>query len=281
MTWLSNSIEHIKEWTVAYKKQRAFEAALKRDRERNAEFWATIGTHLGSEHQTTLSNRVIPVFQEFLSQLEVPLKDNPDSALLGSPLLQLYFGYSGFNGITGLKEMSVVHKWDTEQKILALALNAGLPVTPGLSEMFVGCCEHKTEFLNANLMGRGGNKSRFIVVPNKRPGHVYPRVMSLPQVYLRQLFSNASQQETCARAIGAHRDKFLAGAQLLEAFGANWKQISSEGKTLGGRLFEQLGQPEELKKYATSIVEVDVDEIIAQKKRDKKVEFSNNPRLKL
>lgn len=280
MSWLSQSVERIKEWSEAYQKQRAFEAALKRDRERNAEFWATIGTHLGSEHRTTLNDQVVPVFQEFLSQLEVPLKDNPDSALLGSPLLQLYFGYSGFNGITGLKEMSVVHKWDAEHKILALALNAGLPVSPGLAEMFVSCCEHQTEFLNPTLMGRGENKSRFIVVPNKSPGHVYPRVMSLPQVHLRKLFSNAPQNETCARTIGTHSDKFLAGAQLLEVFGANWNQVSS-GKTLGARLFEQLGKPEEFKKYSSPALEVNVDEIIAQKKRDKKVEFSNNPRLKL
>lgn len=281
MTWFPTSVQRIKDWTQTYQQQRALEAALKRDRERNAQFWSTIGTHLGSEHQTTLSDRVVPVFQDFLSQLEVPLKDNPDSALLGAPLLQLYFGYSGFNGFTGLKEMKVVHKWDAEHKILALALNAGLPVTPGLSEMFVGCCEHQTEFLNANLMGKGGTISRFIVVPKKHPGHVYPQVMSLPQVYLRKLFSKNPQNEKCSRSIGVLSDKFLAGAQLLEVFGANWNQKSSDGKTLGARLFEQLGQPDEFKKYATLTAEVDVDEIIAQKKRDKKVEFSNTPKLKL
>jgi len=276
MTWFPTSVQRIKDWTQTYQQQRAFEAALKRDRVRNANFWATIGTHLGSEYQTTLSDKVIPAFQEFLSELEVPLKDNPDSALLGSPLLQLYFGYSGFNGITGLKEMTVSHKWDAEHKILALALNAGLPVTPGLSEMFVSCCEHKTEFLNANLMPKGE-----VVVSDKRPGHIYPHVLKLPQVYLRKVFSNNPKQEKCLRSIGQLSDKFLAGVRLLEVFGANWNQKSSDGKTLGARLFAQLGQPDEFKKYATLTAEVDVDEIIAQKKRDKKVEFSNTPKLKL
>lgn len=280
MSWLLKSTDHVKKWTNAYQKQRAFEAALKRDRVRNEAFWTTLGQHLGSEHQTSLSDKFIPIFQELLSRFEVPLKDNPDSALLGSPLLQLYFGYCGFKGFTGLTEMKVLRKWDVEHKMLALALNAGLPVTSGLSEMFVSCCEHKTEFLNPSIIGRN-NKSSFIVMPNKRPGHVYPHALKLPQVYLHKLFSNKPKHESCLRNIGEFSDKFLAGAQLLEVFGANWNQTSSDGKTRGGRLFAQLGQPEELKKYATSIVEVDVDEIIAQKKRDKKVEFSNSPRFKL
>ncbi len=183
--------------------------------------------------------------------------------------------HAGGRTITGLNKMTVVHKWDAEHKILALALNAGLPVTPGFSEMFVSCCEHKTEFLNANLMPKGE-----VVVPHKRPGHIYPHVLKLPQVYLRKVFSNNSEQEKCLRPIAQLSDKFLAGAQLLEVFGANWNQTSS-GKTLGARLFDQLGQPEEFRKYATIAVDIDVNEIIAQKKRDKQVEFSNTPRLKL
>lgn len=275
MSWLSQSVERIQKWTEAYQKQRGFEAALKRDRARNAKFWDTIGSHLGPQHQTTLSDKVIPVFQEFLSQLEVPLKDNPDSAFFGSPLLQLYFGYSG---LCGMRDMKFVHKWDAEHKMLALALNAGLPVTPGLSEMFVSCCEHQTEFMNLSL--NSNEKTTFISVPNKRPGHVYPHALKLRQVYLRKLFSNNPKHEQCLRPIGQLKDKFLAGAQLLEVFGANWNQTSS-GKTLGARLFDQLGQPEEFKKYAIIATDIDVNEIIAQKKRDKKVEFSNIPRLKL
>lgn len=277
MNWIAASVERIKGWTDAHQKQRAFEAALKRDRARNQKFWANIGEHMNADHSTVLSSKVVPAFQEFLSTLEVPLKDNPDSALVGSPLLQLYFGYSGFNG---MKEMKFVTSWETEHKILALALNAGLPVTPGLSAMFVSCCEHQTEFMNLNFNSRGNNKTHFIRVPDKRPGQEYPHALQLPQVNIRKLFSHQPKQEKCLRPIGQLRDKFLAGAQLLEVFGANWNQTSG-GNTLGGRLFTQLGQPEELKKYSSPTVEVNVDEIVAQKKRDKKVEFSNSPKLKL
>lgn len=278
MTWLSNSIEHIKDWTETYKKQRLFEAALKRDRVRNKKFWDNIGEHMNSDHSTVLSSKVVPAFQEFLSTLEVPLKDNPDSALVGSPLLQLYFGYSGLNGMTNMK---FVHTWEAEHKILALALNAGLPVTPGLSAMFVSCCEHQTEFMNLSLNSQGKDKTDFVCVPDKRPGHNYPHALQLPQVFMRKLFSNRPKQEKCLRPIGQQREKLLAGAQLLEVFGASWNQTSLGNKTLGARLFQQLGQPEELKKYSVPAVEVNVDEIIAQKKRDKKVEFSNTPRIKL
>lgn len=280
MTWLSNSIEHIKEWTTAYKKQRAFEAALKRDRGRNKKFWDNIGDHMHADHSTVLSSKVVLAFQEFLSTLEVPLKDNPDSALVGSPLLQLYFGYSGFSGLNA-KDMKSVYTWDAEQKILALALNAGLPVTPGLSAMFVSCCEHQTEFMNLSLNSQVKGKTDFVCVPDKRPGHNYPHALHLPQVFMRKLFSNHPKQEKCLRPVGQQRDKLLAGVHLLEVFGANWNQTSSGNKTLGARLFQQLGQPEELKKYSVPAVEVNVDEIIAQKKRDKKVEFSNTPRIKL
>lgn len=278
MSWLSQHLEHVKKWTNAYQQQRVFEAALKRDRVRNAEFWANIGEHLSSGPSTTLNNNVVEAFHDFLSTLEVPLKDNPDSALLGSPLLQLYFGYSGLNG---MKDMKFVYKWDVEHKILALALNAGLPVTPGLSTMFVSCCEHQTEFMNLSLTGDGKRKSKFISMPDKRPAHTYPHALNLPQVYLRKLFSNNPKQERCLRPIGALSDKFLAGAQLLEVFGADWNQSPNGGKTLGARLFEQLGKPEEFEKYSSPELEVNVEDIIAQKKRDKKVEISNSPRLKL
>lgn len=270
MTWLSNSIEHIKDWAEAHKKQRAFEAALKRDRVRTFNFWNGIGEHwAGSALSLYVPDTVVPAFQNFLNSLEVPLANNPDSALVGLPLLQVYFGYSGMAGIA-------TRKWDAEHKLLALALNAGLPVTPQMCELFVGCCELQTEFLNLSVTENNGDGG-FITKSLKQVGHAYPLAQNLRHVRMRKVLISGS----LARRPGELSDKFLAGAQLLEVFGANWNQTSSDGKTLGARLFEQLGQPEDLKKYSAPAVEVNVDEIIAQKKRDKKVEFSNAPRLKL
>lgn len=270
MSWLSKSTEHVKNWTNAYHKQREFDAALKRDRVRTFNFWNGIGKHWASSGPSIyVPDTVVPAFQNFLSSLEVPLANNPDSALVGLPLLQLYFGYSGRVGIT-------TTKWDAEHKMLALALNAGLPVTSQMCELFVGCCELQTEFLNLSMTGNNRNDDRFITKSIKQVGHTYPLAQNLGQVRIRKLLLS----DSLARRPGELSDKFLAGAQLLEVFGADWTQVSS-GKTWGARLFEQLGHPEELKKYSVPAVEVDVNEIIAQKKRDKKVAFSNTPRLKL
>ena len=279
MSWLSDRIEQMKTVAAEHQQRRERAAALKRDRMRNVAFWGDIATHMGntSGAQTYIPDDVIAPFQHFLSTLEVPLSENPDSALFGLPVLQMYFGYSGLTGIN--KEMQFVSKWDNEHKMLALVLNAGLPVVPQMSQLFVECCEHNTEFLNLNFNKASSKASPSIKIPKERIGHGYPAATDLRQVRFRKHFL---RNDSIVRKKGQYSEKFAAGAKLLEVFGANWSQVSADGSILGARLYAQFNDPDnDFKKYAMFHKDVDVDEIIAQKKRDKIVEFSTKPKIKI
>lgn len=272
MNWLRQHLDALTHNTPDKREQAERVARLKRDRKNIAAFWNSVAKNLKDDTRdfsgmrTYLTRGVAEDLKAFLPCLEIGLAETPDPVVMGVPLMQVYFTHT--QAFDVLIDRRLVFPWREEHKMLAVALEGGLQVTPQLCEFFVGCCEQNTG-LSIRLSG--------IPTPKAGAGHDYPDVNTLSSVRMAKQFNSP-------RPAGELSDKFVAGAQLLEVFGADWTHVSSNGLRLGERLYTCLGAPhrQAFAQYAPLSSEtIDVGQIVAERMRANSVERSNAPRLKL
>lgn len=250
--WFSKTIEEFKHHAHERRDKKEHAQAVVRTQNQIHNFWKDVISNI---EQRPISCRLpenIPhQLQDFLADLDVPLEQYPRAEEIGLPVLQLYFLSRG--------------DVQAEHSLLAVALEAGLPVTPQLCQFFVDACA---------LAPVGNLRSCGLYVPPRFLKSEYTKAENLaPFVYTVQY----RQQEN---PTWPHSEKYAAGAKLLEAFGADWRTVNSHGVSLGQQLHVCLNHEQRtaFAKYVATTPTIDVDAIVEKHKAEQQ---SRIPRMKI
>lgn len=245
MAWLSSKIEQFKQNASARRNKSEHERAVVRTQTQIHEFWKqTIfdaEQHTSNYHWKQFLEALPHKLQDFLGTLEVPLKHYPRAEEVGLPLLQFYFLSSSNPQV--------------EHALLAVGLEAGLPVTPQLCAFFVGAC----------AMAPVGNiRNCHVEVPHKFLRCEYPEANKLLP------FAYAVQYRQRDNPAWPFSEKYVQGAKLLEAFGANWRTTNSNGVPLGHELHACLhpNHRAHFEKFVHTPTRIDVNAIVDKRKAE-------------
>lgn len=243
MAWLSKKIQDLKNQAAERRNANEHAHAVARTQNQIHNFWNQVLENIGNRPESCQLPENLPhQLKAFLATLEVPLEQYPRAAEIGLPMLQLYF--------FSMRNPQVEHS------LLAVALEAGLPVTPQLCEFFAQSC---------------------VMAP---VGHVRSCGLEVPHRFLKRCeYPNPKQVSSFAAAVQyrvlkdptwTHSEKYAQGAKLLEAFGADWRTQNSEGVPLGQQLHACLNEQQRtaFEKYVRTTPLIDVAAIVDKRKAE-------------
>lgn len=243
MAWLSNKIQDLKNQAAERRNANEHAHAVARTQNQIHNFWNQVLENIGNRPESCQLPENLPhQLKAFLATLEVPLEQYPRAAEIGLPMLQLYF--------FSMRNTPVEHS------LLAVALEAGLPVTPQLCQFFAQAC----------AMAPVGNIRRCgVEVPPKIFKNCdYPQAKDLLP------FAYAVQYRDWENPAWPHSEKYALGAKLLETFGANWNATDFNNVPLGQILHACLNEQHRtaFEKYVRSTPLIDVAAIVDKRKAE-------------
>ena len=242
MAWLSDKIQHVKHQAAERQRKIAFEQAVGRSQNQIHAFWKGVIEEINARPDSCrIPDKFPHQLQAFLATLEVPLEDYPRAEEVGLPVLQLYFLSLGNTPV--------------EHSVLAVALEAGLPVTPQLCTLFAQAC----------AMAPVGNfRSNGLHIPPKFFKCEYPEAKDV------LAFAYAVQYRDWKNQTWPYSDKYAQGAKLLEAFGADWNACDTNGVPAGQVLHACLNEQHRaaFAKYVRTTPGIDVNAIVDKRKAE-------------